>query len=323
MIPLTYGLRGTRLSFMSSYVAQRVMARAARRGGIVTIDDVRSLEVEDKVMSRLVSSGVFRRAFPGVFVLAGLPADHRVALRAALMAVGKTAVVSHRSAAWLYGMVDQPPAEPHITVATTAHLAAKGMVVHRGQAAIPSRRVQGILCTDPVRTLVDLAGQGGPGGDLGDALDRALAGGHISLTALEGALPRRRRGVAKLQACLAERGYIGGPAPSVFESRMARLLTGAGFAGFSAEVIAGPDGRYRIDFADRVVRLALECYGFAWHRSPAELARDERRHRTLTLEGWTVLIYTWHDLDYPERVVAEIHEAYRRCAALESGRRAG
>lgn len=305
---------------MASDVTQMVMARAARRGGILTIDDVRSLGVEDKVVSRLVASGVFRRAFPGVFVLASRPQDHRLLLRAAMVAAGAGAVASHRSAAWVYGWIDRPPPDPEITLVRSAHRRGEGMILHRSQVAVSSRRVRGVVCTEPLRTLVDLASQVGPGSDLTGALDRALANRHISLVTLERSLPRRRRGVEAVRAYLAERGYVGGPAPSMLESRMARILAQAGLTGFNAEVIAGSAGQYRIDFADPGVRLALECYGYAWHSSPAQLVRDERRHRALTLEGWTVLIYTWHDLDGdPRRVVAEIREAYRRCAGGGAG----
>lgn len=52
----------------------------------------------------------------------------------------------------------------------------------------------------------------------------------------------------------------------------------------------------------------IECESFAWHSSPDAFARDLRRYTDLSLEGWLVLRFGWHDVmllpDYVERAIA-------------------
>lgn len=97
---------------------------------------------------------------------------------------------------------------------------------------------------------------------------------------------------------------------------MARLFRRGGLPIPRAEVRAGPDGRYRIDYAFEDRLLALELYGYAWHHSPEHMARDLARQRRLTLGGWLVLIFSWPDVVYhAPRVVAEIGAGYARAGA--------
>lgn len=289
------------------------MARAARRGGVVTLAESRRAGVSDRIMTGLVHSGVLRRPHPGVFVLAGMPAGHAVCLRAALAYVGHGAVASHGSAAWLHGFVDKPPPRPVLTTRVGGRMAATGVVVHRSAtASVPTARIAGIICTDTVRTLVDLAAGADPS-VVTAALDRALSRGALTLDDLERVLPSRRRGVGRVRACLIEHGYLGAPAPSVLESHMTRILSKTGLAPARAELLAGPGGRYRIDFAYPEVKLAIECYGYAWHHSPVQMTNDLRRQRQLAMEGWTVLVYTWRDVtDHPSQIVREIEAAHLR-----------
>jgi hypothetical protein len=169
-----------------------------------------------------------------------------------------------------------------------------------------------VLCTEPVPTLFDLASTA-TAEELDDAVDRALANRLVRLKDLvaQASRPNRgRAGTAAMRRCLARRGDLKAPAPSVLESRMARLYTRFGLPPVPAEHIAGPDGEYRIDYAQTGPRVAVELFGYLWHHSPARMARDLARQRRLTLEGWRVLVFTWMDVqEHPERVAGEIRRA--------------
>lgn len=153
--------------------------------------------------------------------------------------------------------------------------------------------------------------------ELTGALDVALSRGLVSLdrlAELEG--EDGRPGVLLLRRTLRDLGHLGGPTPSELETRTARLLKRAGLPTPSAQVRAGPGGAFRIDFAYAHLRLAIECYGYTWHHSPAQMEYDHRRQRRLTLDGWTVLVYTWKDVtEHGDRVVAEITAARARLSA--------
>jgi hypothetical protein len=80
---------------------------------------------------------------------------------AALLACGPDAVLSHRSAAVLWGLLEQPAiARPCVTVPPGRVVVRPGINVHR--AALDRRdlrRRQGLVLTSPPRTIFDLAAE--------------------------------------------------------------------------------------------------------------------------------------------------------------------
>jgi very-short-patch-repair endonuclease len=279
---------------------------------VITRDEAQRVGAADRVLANAVRAGVLVRVHRSVYVLAGAAQDPVVAIRAAVAAAGPGAMASHATAAWLQGLVDRLPATIHVTIARDDRPALAGVVVHRCRPAPRSRPFRGVHCTEPPRTLVDLAATGTPA-QIADAIDRGLAGGILRLADLEAeARPskRRRRGAAQLRWCLQATGRTGGPNPSVLESIMARLFLRYRLPAPKAEVRAGPDGRFRIDYAYPEQRVAIELYGYAWHHSPVQMRHDLARQRALTLDGWTVLVFSWHDVTTdPARVAAEIRRA--------------
>ncbi|HVA75121.1 MAG TPA: DUF559 domain-containing protein, partial [Acidimicrobiales bacterium] len=157
--------------------------------------------------------------------------------------------------------------------------------------------------------------------EIDDLVDRALARRLARVDDLVHAVERsaefrRHPGRVTLAARLARRGVTGAPAPSVLESRMARLLAGEGLPAPKAELVWGPQRRYRLDFAYPALRLAIEVDGFAFHFTPEQMRADNHRSNTLTAAGWMILRYNWWDVTYePERVAGQIAAAYRMLAA--------
>ena len=68
-------------------------------------------------------------------------------------------------------------------------------------------------------------------------------------------------------------------------------------------------GSTRFDLAWPDRRVLAELHG-AEHRAYERLRRDARKQNRAALEGWTVLQYTWHDVEQqPATVIAEIQAA--------------
>ena len=66
----------------------------------------------------------------------------------------------------------------------------------------------------------------------------------------------------------------------------------------------------RVDIAFVEARLAVEVDGFAWHRTPRQLAADHERHNRLQLAGWRVLRISVRQLrSDPQGVVAQVKTA--------------
>ena len=294
-------------------ITRALLDRARRQGWVITRAQATDAGAHTTQLTALVRAGVLLRPHPGVYVVAGAPDHYSVTVRAALAAAGPTGVASHWTAGWLQGSVQKRPPVVHITVLGRNKQALAGVVIHRSSAPLPSRSFRGIACTLPARTLVDIAATASPS-ELADAVDRARAARIVRLRDLETEVQpdrkARRRGAGALRSELERLGHIGGPAPSVLESRMARVFRISGLPEPRAERVAGPDGRYRIDYTYDRVRLAIELYGYLSHSSPAQLKKDTTRQNELTINGWTVLIFTWRDVtDEPGRVAAQIRAA--------------
>jgi hypothetical protein len=155
-----------------------------------------------------------------------------------------------------------------------------------------------------------------------DALvDAALAQRVDRHDALSGVVSDRRlrfhRGRRFLEERLAVRGIVGSPHPSVLESRMARLFHRHRLPQPQAEVVWGPDRRYRLDFAFPELRFAIEVDGWSAHFAPEQQRHDNQRSNALARAGWTVLHYDWWEVTFAaDRVAAEIAETYRRLRAV-------
>jgi hypothetical protein len=232
-------------------------------------------------------------------------------------------VVSHSSAAWLWGLVTAAPARPELT------LPAKGAGGRRLQRITLHRyadldvtqasRLKTLLVTNPTRTVVDLASTLGPA-ELTDAVDIALAKRLVTIEGLMAELDRvahpGRPGVGRLRHHLLDRGFIGAPSASVLEAKARRLVLTLNLPMPSIELRVGDHGEYRLDIAWPGILLSVEVDGYVWHFSPAHLQRDATRRNRLQQAGWTVLVYTWRDVTAePARVAREITAAYGRLRA--------
>jgi very-short-patch-repair endonuclease len=280
---------------------------------LVTQRDLRLLGVTAAEERRYRATGEWEVAAPGVYRLAGSPRTPHQDLLAACLACGLTEVASHQSAAWMWGLLDRCPDRHAVTVARTGRTRLPRVDLHR-PVDYPAHvvSVANIPCTNPQRTLVDLASVC-RSGTLDDAIDRALAKKLLTVEGIQAELGRLarqgRRGVAALRDNLNRRGFIGAPHPSVLESRTLRLLRQHQIAPLACEVKMGPDGRYRIDVL-LALRVVMEVDGFAYHSDPEQVAEDKRRRTRLRLDGYIVLDYTWRDIVYDwRRVIRESLEA--------------
>jgi hypothetical protein len=277
--------------------------------------ELRLLGVSADVERAKVARGEWERSGHRVIRLAGSPATPEQCLMAACLEAGPTAIASHQSAAWLWGLTPCPD-RPAVTVARNMAWRIEGVEVHRPRH--PPQRVsvvRDIPCTNPLRTLCDLAG-GCPPDLLDAAIDAGLARRLVSVAALEAEIRRSacpgRTGVAQLRWALERRGMSGPPHPSVLESRVLRLLRRIGIEPVAVEVKMGTDGRYRVDtLLDP--KVAMEVDGYTYHAAPELKAEDERRRGRLRLEGIFVLVYDWNEvLRDGRRIAAECHEAIAR-----------
>lgn len=290
-----------------------VARRLSRQYGVISRAQALAAGMSSQQVARRVTTGTWKRLHPGVYRLAGSPFTPHARLLAACLATNGTA--SHQSAGWLWGLLAEPPAHPTVTVPRSSRHRRPGIVVHRSEdrRARTKATLYTIPCTDPYRTVVDLAAVVDRP-HLDGAIDGGLAKRLITVDGLVTEIQRRtrqgQRGVILLRSTLSRRGYIGAPAPSVLESMVLRLLAEGGIepCGVEVEVQAESD-RYRLDITLADL-LAMEVDGYAYHADPDSMTRDYRRRNDLIGLGWTVLVFTWLDITRdPRRVLDTVRAA--------------
>lgn len=258
---------------------------------------------------------------PGVFRLTGAPETwHQMLMATALAADG---VVSHRSAAELWGLI-QPAGYVEVSIPPdrTARLRPPA-IAHRIKDLHPNLAVEraGLPITDPVRTIIDL-GLVLPSRGVSDALSQGLTLGLLTVADLErlrDALGRPgRNGTGVVRNILEARSLQSGTEESLLERRFLDLTRKAGLPVPVVQHEVWESGRLvaRIDAAYPDRKIAIEVDGYGPHSSPEAFQRDRTRQNRLVALGWTVLRFTWDDVvRRPAEVARTIEAALRRAPA--------
>lgn len=232
---------------------------------------------------------------------------------AAVLAGGPGAVLSHRAAAQLWGMM--PIRSLAIEVTRPRRLGGKGNGAHGGivfhHGLLPAdevTEVDGIPVTEPARTAFDLASRW-----RGRVLERAWSEMEVrrllSRVPVPALLERhpRRPGATALRA-LMESEAPGGVPRNEFEEAFLALLDRAGLPRPEQNADLMIHGRFiEVDCLWRRQRVAVELDGRAVHVREAAFESDRRRDRQLAAEGWLPDRITWLQLrDEAEEVLADL-----------------
>jgi Protein of unknown function (DUF559) len=216
---------------------------------------------------------------------------------AAVLAHGPSAVLSHRSAASLWGL--SRSTRSTIEVTADRRWSRAGVELHRsGLPADETTTVDGIPVTSAPRTLLDLAAVLDA-----HALERALEQAearrltdHLSLDDLLIRHPRCP-GAGALRRILAA-GYTASTATrSELEDRFLAFLEARGLPRPHANASINVRGRWvECDCVWRSRRLIVELDGRGTHDTAAAFDRDRERDRALHAAGWRVVRVTWRHL---------------------------
>lgn len=297
---------------MKGIDSRRIAQRFRRQYSVMSRSELRALGVTARAEAARVAQGEWDRPAAHVVRLSGSRHSPEQDLMVALLECSPYAVASHRSAAWLWGLADVPDAH-EVSIPFGAGWRRGSFTVHRVKdvpAEISFR--SDIPCTNPLRTLVDLAGVVSSA-EIDDALDRAVASRLVTVDGVraetERLARRGRKGVGAVKAALRRRGLVAAPNPSVLESRTLRLLRSGGIMVQSVEVVVGPHGEYRADVGlDPMVLVEID--GHVFHSTPEQKAYDERRRAEIRMGGTFLLVYDWRAVSYEgRRVLAECHRA--------------
>jgi len=273
---------------------------------------MRFLGMTDDVIDHAVAVGRLHRVFRNAYAVGHPPTNHYSRLMAAVLACGRGAVISHRSAGALLGLLDDEPAVIDVIAPPSRGREIDGIYLHRVR---PPRleetgRVDGIPCTSPARTLVDLAGTVGEW-TLRSAFERAARREMLEIVAIEASIDPRRRGMKVLLKLIDEwRGAAPllkkrGKLKSPLEAKVLPLIVRRDLPPplFNAPVDIA-NGRIEVDFLWPEHRFALEADSRDFHGTAVAFERDRWRDRELMRAGYSCLRVTSHQAEREAEAIA-------------------
>jgi hypothetical protein len=284
---------------------------AERQHGLVTLAQLQFLGLSRSAVAKRAREGRLTRIHRSVYAVGHGRLTLRGHWMAAVLAYGPQAVLSYRSAAALHGIRPDNRPKTDVTVPSRSARSRPRIDVHRSPTLEPQdlTTIDGIPCTSLARTLLDLAEVVNR-----RAVERAINQAEVKrifdLRAVEEVLSRApgRRGAGVLKGVLAE---YGGPTltEKELEERFLALCRAAGLPQPEVNAwITLDDGiAYKIDFLWRPERLAVETDGWGSHGTRQAFESDRRRDRRLSMAGWTVVRFTWRDVERePDEVTSTL-----------------
>jgi very-short-patch-repair endonuclease len=288
---------------------EALAALAAQQHGIVDVDDLRRLGLTRDAISWRVALGRLHRRHPGVYAV-GHPAlspDGRTL--AAVRSAGPGAVLSHLSAAVLWGLRTGSPAKWDVTspLRSGGRSTLRPLVrCHRTRRLPPHHvtTVRAVPVTTVARTLVDCAAIATPREvaryvheaqvlrmlDVAD-LDRVIAD-----------LPGRA-GIPKLRAAL-ERP-ADGPSRTAFVTAFLDLCADHGLEEPRTFTHLPALGRLiEVDALFPAERVIVELDGEAVHGTTRRFHEDRRRDTAFAARGYLTLRLTWQRVTREAAAVA-------------------
>jgi very-short-patch-repair endonuclease len=258
----------------------RIALVAARQHGVISLPQLHLVGLSRQTITRRVQAGRLHRVHRSVYAVGHRRLSDRGTWMAAVLACGDDAVLSHLSAAELWGIrrrVRRPSqagerVPTHVTVPGTAGKRRReGIVLHRSSTLVARHciRSDGIPVTTPARTLADI---------------------------------RPLLSPAQFAAALREAEFLRLPIDTSFESDHARTdLEQAMLAICRRHRLPRPEvnvqiDRYEVDFLWRNQRLIVEVDGWEAHRSRSAFEEDRARDARLAVFGYEVLRFTWRQV---------------------------
>lgn len=257
---------------------------AERQHGVVSIRQLTELlGYSRNAVGRATESGRLHRLYRGVYGVGHRRISRHGECLAAVLACGRGALLSHQSAAWLWGISTKGPHPIEVTILThrRPHVALR---VHRSRSLLEEDRtmLEGIPVTSLPRTFLDNAAAVSPT-RLRRFLERAEELRLFDLAPVESILDRSHGhpGAGRLRRALA----IYQPPPftrSEFERRFLRAVIAAGLprpaTGFN---VSG----YELDMYWPEARFGVELDTFETHGTRAAFERDRKRQEDLMIAG--------------------------------------
>lgn len=287
--------------------SHQALARLAKQQhGVVSIAQLRSLGYATQTIKEMAATGRLHPRHHGVYAVGHGGITRHGQCLAAVLSCGEGALLSHRSAAWLWGLTKRFTLPVEVTAASPRR--TRGAIrVHSAEALTDDDRTscEGIPVTAIPRTSLDFAAVDPR--YLSFALDNGHKLGLLDLIAIDGLIKRSRgfRGVARLRTAMEVHR---GPAftRSGLERRFRELVRRSGLPMPSTNFFV--EG-HELDAYWPAERFAVELDTYDYHGSPRAFEADRLRQEDLKLAGIEIVRITGIRL---EREPATVMRRLRR-----------
>jgi very-short-patch-repair endonuclease len=263
---------------------------AARQHGVVARAQLLELGLSRRAIEHRTARGRLHRVERGVYAVGRPDLDQLGRWMAAVLGRGPQAVLSHRSAAALWGIVPSAGGLIEISVPSSSGRRRRDVQIHRRPRLAESDLTvhDRIPVTTPVRTLIDIARRLEPA-RLERAVNEADRLDLVDPETLAEALDSYpgQRGVGPLRELLGKRTFR--LTDSELERRFLRIVAGAGLP--IPETGRRING-FKVDFFWADLGLVVETDGLRYHRTPAQQARDRVRDQAHLAAGLAPLRFT-------------------------------
>jgi very-short-patch-repair endonuclease len=303
------------------FADRQIAALAAKHHGVTSLAQLRSAGLTTEQVQFRLNRGRLHSVYRGVYAVGYAGLGFRGRWLAAVLGCGEGAVLSHRTAAALWGI--RPSASPRIEVTVPSRNGRRpreGMMIHR-VAELPDSEVtvcDGIPVTRVARTLLDLAAVVSR-----DGLKRAIKEADrlrlFDLKAVDQVLKRNvgRPGSRPLREVL-ERYQEPPFTRNELERSFLRLCARHGLP---APAVNAQLHGYEVDFLWRAGRLVVETDGRESHGTRAAFEDDRKRDAHLTVLGYRVVRFTHRQvLREPDFVAGVLRELLQPDRSMSSTR---
>jgi very-short-patch-repair endonuclease len=277
---------------------------AANQHGVITTTQLARAGLSSGRIAERAAAGRLHRLHRGVYAVGHPRVSEHGRWMAAVLACGEGAVLSHLSAAELWGIRRRVRRQSeaggrgghttvHVTIPSTAGKRRQnGIVLHRSSTLIASNctRRDGIPVTKPGRTLADLHPLLSPAEFSAAVREAEFLGLPIGGTGDRNAESFDRDGTR-----------------TELEERMLAICRRHRLPQPEVNVMVD---RYEVDFLWRERRLVVEVDGWVSHRTRSAFEEDRARDASLKSLGHDVLRFTWR------QVTRDAHEVAKTIRAL-------
>lgn len=287
---------------MSDGLDRAIAALAAGQHGNVTRAQLLDVGLGADAILYRARIGRLHRVHNGVYAIGHAPVTPRQRAAAAVLACGPRALLSHRSAAALWGIRKQWPSPVEVT--TPSGHSRRGIKIHRSGRLEDqdATRHFGIAVTSPARTIFDIA-DGLSDAELARAVNDARLARYLSLADLKELLQRfPTRPATKRLRRFADSAQP--PTRSHFERQFLAFVARYGLPRpLVNQTVAG----HEVDILFPEHDLIVELDGYDFHSDRTAFERDRDRDADELEAGLRTFRLTWERfIDQPAREAARL-----------------